>query len=149
MMKSIKNLKYKKIVSLLLNQDGDPYFNAKGIAVGVFSGCFPFFGLQTFLGLLLARFTKGNLLLAAIGTWVSNPFTYVPLYFFNYRVGSYLLKSPDDIKIDKNLINSDLWMQGRILSMKLIMGSSLVGLIFGLVFGLFVFLFYKYKKERF
>ena len=72
-MKLIKNLQYKKILSLFLKQDGTPFFNAKGVAVGVFCGCFPCFGFQTLLGLFLARVAKGNLFLAAIGTWISNP----------------------------------------------------------------------------
>ena len=75
----------KKILSLFWEQSYSPYFNAKGIAVGVFSGCFPFFGLQTLMGLFIARVIKGNLLLAALGTWVSNPFTYIPLYLLNFR----------------------------------------------------------------
>ena len=95
-MKLIKKFNYKKIVSLFLKQNGSPFFNAKGMAVGVFCGCFPFFGLQTLIGLFLARVVKGNLFLAAIGTWISNPFTYVPLYFFNYKVGSSLLKNSSD-----------------------------------------------------
>ena len=70
-MNLIKNLNYKKILSLFLKQDGTPLFNAKGVAVGVFCGCFPFFGFQTLLGLFLARVAKGNLFLAAIGTSVS------------------------------------------------------------------------------
>ena len=61
-MKLIKNLNYKKILSLFLKQDGTPFFNAKGVAIGVFCGCFPFFGFQTLLGLFLARVAKGNLL---------------------------------------------------------------------------------------
>ena len=91
-MRSIKNINYKKILSLSLKQNGSPLFNAKGFAIGVFSGCFPFFGLQTLLGVFLAKLAKGNILLAAIGTWISNPFTYVPLYYFNYKVGSIFFK---------------------------------------------------------
>ena len=50
-------------------------------------GCFPFFGLQTLLGMALASLVRGNHLLAAAGTWISNPFTYLPLYWFNYNLG--------------------------------------------------------------
>ncbi|MFO0103826.1 MAG: DUF2062 domain-containing protein, partial [Cyanobium sp.] len=54
---------------------------ARGLAAGIFCGCFPFFGLQTLLGIGLASVLRGNHLLAAAGTWISNPFTYVPLYW--------------------------------------------------------------------
>ena len=145
-MKLIKNLQYKKILSLFLKQDGTPFFNAKGVAVGVFCGCFPFFGFQTLLGLFLARVAKGNLFLAAIGTWISNPFTYVPLYFFNYKVGSSLLKKSPDIDIDKTLLIEELWKQGSVFSLKLILGSSLVGLLLASFSGMIVFFLYKKKR---
>ncbi len=87
-MRSKRDITYKKILSLFRNQNGSPFFNAKGLAIGVFSGCFPFFGFQTLIGVFFAKLAKGNIVLAAIGTWVSNPFTYIPLYYFNYKVGS-------------------------------------------------------------
>ena len=68
-------------------QEGSPGQRARGLAAGIFCGCFPFFGLQTLLGIALASVVRGNHLLAAAGTWISNPFTYVPLYWFNYHVG--------------------------------------------------------------
>lgn len=146
-MRSIKNINYRKILSFFLHQNGSPSYNAKGVAAGVFSGCFPFFGFQILLGLFLARVTRGNLVLAAIGTWISNPFTYVPLYYFNYKVGSILLKNPTDSFLDKNLLINDLWKQGSMFSFRLILGSSLVGLFFALISGLFVFFIYKNKKK--
>ena len=145
-MKLIKNINYKKILSLFLNQNGSPFFNAKGVAVGVFCGCFPFFGFQTLLGLFLARVTKGNLFLAAIGTWISNPFTYVPLYFFNYKVGSFILKNSSDIILNKNLMVGELWEKGRVFSLRLILGSALVGLLLASISGAIVFLVYKKKR---
>ena len=146
-MRSIKNINYRKILSFFLHQNGSPSYNAKGVAAGVFSGCFPFFGFQILLGLFLARVTRGNLVLAAIGTWISNPFTYVPLYYFNYKVGSILLKNPTDSLLDKNLLLNDLWKQGSMFSLRLILGSSFVGLFFALISGLFVFFLYKNKKR--
>ena len=147
-MKLIKKLNYKKILSLFLKQNGSPFFNAKGIAVGVFCGCFPFFGFQTILGLFLARVAKGNLFLAAIGTWISNPFTYVPLYYFNYKVGSSLLKNSPDIIFDKNLITEELWEKGSIFSLRLILGSALVGFFLASISGVIIFFIYKKNKKR-
>ena len=147
-MKLIKNLNYKKILSLFLKQKGSPLFNAKGIAVGVFCGCFPFFGFQTLLGIFLAKAAKGNLFLAAIGTWISNPLTYIPLYFFNYKVGSLLLKNSQNIIFDKDLILEELWKQGSFFSSRLILGSALVGLLLASISGVIVFLLYKRKKKK-
>ena len=147
-MKLIKNLNYKKILSLFLKQKGSPIFNAKGIAIGVFCGCFPFFGFQTLLGLSLARFARGNLFLAAIGTWISNPFTYIPLYFFNYKVGSYFIKTSSDIIFDENIIKYELWQQGSVFSLRIILGSTLVGLLLAFISGVISFLLYKRRKKR-
>ena len=146
-MKLIKNLQYKKILSLFLKQDGTPFFNAKGVAVGVFCGCFPFFGFQTLLGLFLARVAKGNLFLAAIGTWISNPFTYVPLYFFNYKVGSFLLKNSPDIVFDKNLMIEELW-EKEVFFIKVNFGFSISWIFISFYFRNHCFLLYKRKIKK-
>ena len=72
-------------------QEGTPGQRARGLAAGVFCGCFPFFGLQIVVSVGVASLLKGNPLLAAAGTLVSNPLTYLPLYWFNYLVGDQLL----------------------------------------------------------
>ena len=148
-MRSIKRINYKKILSLCLQQNGSPFFNAKGVAIGVFSGCFPFFGFQTLLGVFLAKLARGNIFLAAVGTWISNPLTYIPLYYFNYKVGSVLLGgSTIDNAVNQNLDINELWAKGRIFSIKLILGSSIVGLLLAIISGFFIFLIFKIKKKK-
>ena len=143
-----RDINYKKILSLFREQNGSPFFNAKGLAIGVFSGCFPFFGFQTLLGVFFAKLAKGNIVLAAIGTWISNPFTYIPLYYFNYKVGSIFIRNSTNINFDSNLGINDLWEQGSIFSIKLILGSFLVGLLLASISGFFVLLVYKIKKKN-
>ena len=143
-----RDINYKKILSLFRQQNGSPFFNAKGLAIGVFSGCFPFFGFQTLLGVFFAKLAKGNIVLAAIGTWISNPFTYIPLYYFNYKVGSIFIGNSTNITIDRNLGINDLWEQGSIFSIKLLLGSSFVGLLLASISGFIVLLLYKIQKKR-
>ena len=143
-----KDINYKKILSLFSHQNGSPLFNAKGLAIGVFSGCFPFLGFQTLIGVLLAKLAKGNLVLAAIGTWISNPFTYIPLYYFNYKVGSIFLNNSSNTILEKSLVINDLWKQGRIFSLKLLLGSSCVGILLALICGSIVLFIYKIKSKR-
>jgi len=147
-MRSIKDISFKKILSLFRYQNGSPSFNAKGLAIGVFSGCFPFFGFQTLMGVFFAKLAKGNIVLAAIGTWISNPFTYIPLYYFNYKVGSILLNTSSNNSIEKNFVIDNLWRQGRNFSLKLLIGSSFVGLLLALVCGSIVFFIYKIRIKR-
>ena len=144
-MKLIKDFNFRKILSLFLQQNGSPIFNAKGLAFGVFSGCFPLFGLQTLIGVFLAQIGRGNIVLAAIGTWISNPFTYLPLYFFNYKLGASLLPKSKNIILDPVLIKEDFWGQGWFFTSRLFLGSSLVGLLMGMTFGFIAYIFYKRK----
>ncbi len=134
----------QKFISWLWNQEGSPSQRALGFGVGIFSGCFPFFGLQTLMGVVLAKIFKGNTILAAFGTWISNPFTYVPLYYFNYRLGSLILNKDKKIVDFSNIITNEWWSQGWYLSSRLMMGSVCMGLLTGIVGGLC--LYYLLKK---
>ena len=134
----------RKFFFWLWDQEGSISQRAVGFGLGVFSGCFPFFGLQTVMGVFLAKIFKANSILAAVGTWISNPFTYIPLYFFNYRVGSLFLNSDKYIVNFNYTTTIELWSQGWYLSSRLIVGSVLVGFISALVGGFS--LYYILKK---
>lgn len=66
---------------------------AGGMALGLFVGFFPILG-QMFIAAALAILFRVNLPVAAAAVWVSNPFTLAPLYFFNYKVGAWILQIP-------------------------------------------------------
>ena len=138
----------RKFISWLWNQQGSPSQRALGFGVGIFSGCFPFFGLQTLMGVFLAKILKGNSILAALGTWISNPFTYVPLYYFNYRVGSLLIDNEKDIVDFSHITTNELWSQGWYLSSRIIMGSTSVGLVTGIVGGICLYFSLKNFSNR-
>ncbi len=124
-------------------QEGTPAQRARGIAVGVFSGCFPFFGLQSLLGVALASLFKGNYLLAITATWISNPFTYIPLYLFNYKVGKLLLVQHNDLPEFNQIILSQIWSQGWLISIRLLLGSLIVGFSLAVVLGYMSYLTFK------
>ena len=87
----LSRVRIRRGIAWLWSQEGTPGQRARGLAAGVFCGCYPFFGLQMVLSVGLAKLMRGNQLLAAAGTLVSNPFTYLPLYWFNYLVGCRLM----------------------------------------------------------
>ena len=91
---------------------------------------------------------RGNHLLAMVGTWISNPLTYLPLYWFNYQVGASLLGSQGDLKYLHNLSHQELWEQGWLFSRRLLLGSSLVGLIAAIITGSIVYLFLKRNSHK-
>jgi hypothetical protein len=72
---------------------------ARGFACGVFAGLFPFFGSQTLLAVLLAVIFRGNKIVSVVGPWISNPFTSVPIYAFNFHVGKWLLNNHTSTEI--------------------------------------------------
>ncbi|MEO0947165.1 MAG: DUF2062 domain-containing protein [Cyanobacteria bacterium J06641_5] len=84
----------------VLRAEGSTGALARGLAAGVFAGMFPFFGVQTVMGVGLAFVLRGNKLAAAAGTWISNPFTYAPIYWFNYQIGRQLLGDRAAVTVD-------------------------------------------------
>lgn len=71
-----------------------PWFDARGVAMGlaISLGC-PV-GLQMVTLGLMRLLLKFNLIIAFAVSWVMNPFTFVPIYYGYYRLGSALLDRP-------------------------------------------------------
>ncbi len=126
-------------------QEGSHDQRARGLAAGVFCGCFPFFGLQTLLGVGLASLVRGNHLLAAAGTWISNPLTYVPLYWFNYQLGSWLLGPGHGWPSLDVLKGQGLWELGWSFSSRLLLGSTIVGTVASLALG---FVYWRWLERQ-
>ncbi|WP_017292676.1 DUF2062 domain-containing protein [Geminocystis herdmanii] len=116
----------------LLRLKEHPHKLARGFAAGVFAGCFPFIGLQFVMAIIFALIIRGNKFTAILGTWISNPFTYVPLFFFNFQVGklilSFFLSNHDlDFSWDSLIELKDA---GTEITVTLLFGSAMVGLCF-------------------
>ena len=94
---------------------------------------FPLFGLQTIIGVALAFRIKGNPLMAAGGTWISNPFTYIPIYAFNYKIGGWILRRPSAQPFT-DVESLKAWLEtGADVTINLMLGSFVMGLIFGIL----------------
>ena len=102
---------------------------AGGVAVGLFCAFLPLPG-QIPLAALLAVALKGNLILAAGATWISNPITYFPMFYFNYRVGSALIGHPGEVPELDFTFDSIMQNLGAI-GVPLTVGSLLLGLTAG------------------
>ena len=127
--------RWRRQLRRLWRQGGSHGQRARGLAAGVFTGCYPFFGLQIVLGVALAGFLRGSPILAAAGTWISNPVTSLPLYWFNYQVGCLLLGAGPAFPSLQQVQEGALWDLGLAFSSRLMLGSTLVGLISALVLG--------------
>jgi uncharacterized protein len=123
-------LVYLKLIRL----KDKPEVVAKGLAVGVFTGCFPFFGMQSLLAFLLATIVRGSKVAALAATWISNPLTSVPLYIFNYKIGKLLLGTEDTALPPLNIESFAAFKElGSIFAITLLTGSFVVGMIAGVI----------------
>ena len=113
---------------------GKPIVVAKGLALGIFAGCFPFFGLQSVISILLAAVFRGSKVAALAATWISNPLTYVPLYVFNYKIGKLLLGTEDTVELTLDLESFTTFKElGSSFAVTLLTGSFIVGMTLGII----------------
>lgn len=113
MLRKVLNLSThpRKLLRSVLALDDSPHAIALGVAIGVFFGLTPTVGLQTILivGLMLLtrRFFYFNGAAAMAATYLSNPITMVPLYYFWYRLGTYFI--PGNASLDQldDLVQAD------------------------------------------
>lgn len=66
---------------------------AGAIWTGIFVALLPLPG-QTLIALLAALFLRVNLPIAAIATWITNPITIVPIFYWEYSLGTVILQMP-------------------------------------------------------
>ncbi len=71
---------------------GDPYSLARGTAVGIFIGVLPLLPVQTLLLIPLTLLLRVNTIAAVVAaSLVSNPLTFVPQYYYTWKVGNMIL----------------------------------------------------------
>lgn len=95
---SIKGNRFLRWLGPRLHEPGLWHLNrravARGVAIGVFFG-FMIPVAQIPAAAIGAFLARANLLVSAIATLVSNPFTYAPIYYAAYRLGALLLGAPE------------------------------------------------------
>jgi uncharacterized protein (DUF2062 family) len=70
--------------------DDTPARIGRGCAAGLFTGMLPIFG-QILIAMIVAKAVRGNLFAAITASWLSNPFTALPIWYGCYRLGHALL----------------------------------------------------------
>ncbi|MEL6468634.1 MAG: DUF2062 domain-containing protein [Cyanobacteria bacterium J06623_4] len=113
-----------------LRMQGSPEAIARGVAAGVFAGSFPLLGFQTIIGVAIAATVRGNKVMAAVSTWISNPFTYLPIFALNFQVGRLLMGLPNTTVIPASPAGLSEWMSlGMTVTSALMLGSLVVGAV--------------------
>ncbi len=82
---------WQKIVMKLKALKGTPYAIAAGPACGVVISLTPFVGLHTLLAVVIAWLIRANVLAAALGTIVGNPWTFPFIWLTTLYTGRLLL----------------------------------------------------------
>lgn len=75
----------------VLRLSGSPHAVAAGVAAGVFASFTPFVGLHFIVSFIFAFIVGGNMLAAAMGTFVGNPLTFPFIWASTYSLGSHIL----------------------------------------------------------
>ena len=105
---SLREHRWLRIFVPLFDDPNLLHFNRRSIAAGVFCGVLAAFiplPVQMFAAVILAVIFRGNLAVAVGFTWVSNPLTYIPIYYFCFLVGEFIMGSPTDAAGNEVAIN--------------------------------------------
>ncbi len=97
------------------------------LAIGVFISMLPVPG-HTPLAVLVALVARVNLGVAALAAWANSPLTLIPVFYFEYRLGAWLLDTP--IEPWPDAVSWD-WLQAQLalLWKPLLLGSLLTALV--------------------
>ena len=83
----IKWIRFKRVIKKLARSHSSAHDLAFGVAIGLFIGMLPIMGIQMLVAAGIAAICRVSKLAAVLPVWISNPFTFIPLYGFNYWVG--------------------------------------------------------------
>ena len=78
----------------LVRLQAHPDAVGRGMALGLFVGMTPTFGVQMFIALGLALLLRQNKIAALVGVWFTNPVTAPIIYGMEYEVGRLLMGLP-------------------------------------------------------
>ncbi len=137
---------FRAVFKWLVRLRRSPRAVAGGFALGVFIAFTPTIGLQIIIVIFLGTLLNLNRPAAIIAVWITNVATMVPIYTFNYWVGSLIWEGPPVTEVYKTfaamgaqLVTLNFWdfweqfefMLGLSTSIiiPLLIGSLLVGII--------------------
>ena len=78
---------YDRLIRPIFEIKDSPHSIALGLAVGLWISLTPTVGIQMTLALIVCTLLRANVLIAVAMCWVSNPVTFIPMYYGYYRFG--------------------------------------------------------------
>lgn len=141
--------KFKRFVVKLLRYNNTPREIALGIAIGVFIGTLPLYGLHTVLVVIAAFLVRpSNKIAIFLGTNVSLPPTIPFITWAGYEIGRLILwGSYDSLRWAD--FKSISWNKVLSLYRPLFLGSVVLGIVLGIIaYFLTYFLVSRWKARR-
>ncbi len=89
-----RRILHDHFVAPIVSSRNPPWFDARGTAMGLIVGFGCPVGLQVVSLVLFRMVFRFNSVIAFAFSWVSNPFTYLPMYYAYYYFGSVILHRP-------------------------------------------------------
>jgi hypothetical protein len=88
-----------------------PHAIAGGVAIGIFFGFMPLFGLKTVLAIFFAWLTRSNILAAVLaGTAHDIIFPFMPaIYFWEYDLGYWILNGHWPVSVVRHILSQQNW----------------------------------------
>lgn len=132
---TVKNHRILKVFGDLLHDPNLWHLNRRSVAGAFFWGLFwaaiPI-PLQMGAAAASAIFCRINLPIAVALVWLTNPLTMPPVFYFNYLVGTWILRRPVEITHFKPSL---AWFESSVGQIwePLLVGSTVVGLIAGVL----------------
>ena len=143
---SVKEEKILKIFGPAVLQPNLWHINKKsvsrGFAIGAFCAFLPIPGIQMILAAFLSITFAANLPLAVILTWITNPFTYIPIVYFAIKIGGIFINAESTYEIKSEQINifTDLMQYWE----PLFLGSLILSIISSLLSYILIRVYWRY-----
>ena len=114
---------------------------SRGFAIGAFCAFIPLPG-QMILAAFLALPFAANLPIAIILTWITNPLTYTPIFFFAYKIGSFFITT----NVTPEITDDELSLLSNIMHIwePLFLGSIILALIGSIISYLLIRIYWRY-----
>ena len=101
--------KLKQLIDDLLHPANHPKNTALSMAIGVFIAIWIPIGFQLGAMLLLLTVINYNFAIATIVSFISNPLTVLPIYYFAIKIGEWLLQTNFAWKFFSDFIDHPAW----------------------------------------
>ena len=143
---SVKEEKILKVFGPAVLQPNLWHINKKsvsrGFAIGAFCAFLPIPGIQMILAAFLSITFAANLPLAVILTWITNPFTYIPIVYFAIKIGGIFINAESTYEIKSEQVNifTDLMQYWE----PLFFGSFILSIISSLLSYILIRVYWRY-----